>query len=198
MVEGRLAGGGGVGGGGGGTAFGRGDAVTREDRQGREGGDEGGDMGSGGVGDSRAKRSRDPQQPPGESSRSWEPQSMREEKHVRIDERGGYLMRPARIDTLPAHCVPGFRRLFIGGLKENTSEDALRKYAQQFGEVTDVTMVTRFGLVTFAYRHDAEKALRSNRTYTSIAKSRVRYLLHSLDYLMCCLVLCCIIRVVPS
>jgi RNA recognition motif-containing protein len=107
-------------------------------------------------------------------------------------------MRPARIDTLPAHCVPGFRRLFIGGLKENTSEDALRKYAQQFGEVTDVTMVTRFGLVTFAYRHDAEKALRSNRTYTSIAKSRVRYLLHSLDYLMCCLVLCCIIRVVPS
>ena len=143
-----------VGGGGGRTAFGRGDAVTREDRRGREGGDEGGDMGSGGVGDSSAggaKRSRDPQQPPGESSRSWEPQSMRKEKHVRIDERGGRLMRFARIDTLPAYQVPGDRRLFINGLKVHTSEDALREYAQQFGEVTDATMCLNgqhFGFVT--------------------------------------------------
>jgi hypothetical protein len=142
-------------------------------RQGYEGGDEEGGSrdprGGVGSGAGGTKRPRDlPLEPP---RKSWESQCDHLRQHT--DAEGGNKRRKAE----PAYQVPGDRRLFINGLKVHTSEDALREYAQQFGEVTDATMCLNgqhFGFVTFKNCHDAEKALRSKHTNSSIAESRVR------------------------
>ena len=137
-----------------------------------EGGDEGGGSrdprGGVGSGAGGTKRPRDlPLEPP---RKSWG--SQRDHLRQHTDAEGGIKRRKA-------YHVPGERRLFIDRLKGHTSEDALREYAQQFGEVTDATMCLNghgFGFVTFKDCHDAEKALtqRSKHTNSSIAESRVR------------------------
>ena len=59
------------------------------------------------------------------------------------------------------------KRLFVGGLSWNTTEDALKDGFAKFGEVTEATVITDrdtgrsrgFGFVTFADAAAADKAV---------------------------------------
>lgn len=59
------------------------------------------------------------------------------------------------------------RKLFVGGLSWNTTDDGLRRTFDPFGEVREATVVRDrdsgrsrgFGFVTFVSRQEAQKAL---------------------------------------
>jgi RNA recognition motif-containing protein len=59
------------------------------------------------------------------------------------------------------------KKLFVGGISWNTSEDGLRQAFEPFGEVVEATVITDretgrsrgFGFVLFAEAADADKAI---------------------------------------
>ena len=61
------------------------------------------------------------------------------------------------------------KKLFVGGISWNTTDDGLRSAFEQYGEVTDAKIITDretgrsrgFGFVTFAEDGDAENAVES-------------------------------------
>jgi RNA recognition motif-containing protein len=76
------------------------------------------------------------------------------------------------------------KKLFIGGLSWNTTEEGLREAFEKFGEVTEAKVVTDrdtgrsrgFGFVTYANPEEAEKALQEmNDTALDGRNIRVDY-----------------------